>query len=182
MNISRIKTLMPFYWDLLDKGAVAWQYLDTWKSDGYRWRKLQPILGAQPYTIYKWISRKSMPAHKMGLRCKFKRSEVVAGVLRKMGVRFQVPHEDNEIICDFHLPGPPRIAIECKANPDRDWDRTLTTVALFHKDLFCDKVIVVTAFKKGDLEESIRSRLKDSRMELISIKSLKSRLQAALKK
>ena len=69
--------------------------------------------------------------------------EVVAGVLKKMGVRFQVPHEDNEIICDFYLPGPPRIAIECKVNPNRDWDRTLTTVAILKKHFDLSTVLIV---------------------------------------
>jgi excisionase family DNA binding protein len=33
-------------------------------------------LGVNPDTIYKWITRKSMPAHKVGRRWKFKASAV----------------------------------------------------------------------------------------------------------
>lgn len=44
-----------------------------------RWLSVEEIaahLGVQPDTIYKWISRKSMPVHKVGRLWKFKCSEV----------------------------------------------------------------------------------------------------------
>ncbi len=44
-----------------------------------RWLSVDEIaahLGVNPDTIYKWITRKSMPAHKLGRLWKFKATEV----------------------------------------------------------------------------------------------------------
>jgi len=44
-----------------------------------RWLSVDEIaahLGVNPDTIYKWITRKSMPAHKLGRLWKFMASEV----------------------------------------------------------------------------------------------------------
>ena len=48
-----------------------------------RWLSVNEIaehLGVNPDTIYKWITRKSMPAHKLGRLWKFLASEVDAWV------------------------------------------------------------------------------------------------------
>ena len=44
-----------------------------------RWLSVAEIaeyLGVKRYTIYKWIERKRMPAHKLGRLWKFRREEV----------------------------------------------------------------------------------------------------------
>ena len=44
-----------------------------------RWLSVDEIavyLGVKRDTVYKWIARKSMPAHKVGRLWKFRRSEV----------------------------------------------------------------------------------------------------------
>jgi excisionase family DNA binding protein len=38
--------------------------------------EIADYLGVKPGTIYKWITRKGMPAHKVGRLWKFKTSEV----------------------------------------------------------------------------------------------------------
>lgn len=48
-----------------------------------RWLSVEEIgtdLGVKRDTVYKWISGKSMPAHKIGRLWKFKRDEVDAWV------------------------------------------------------------------------------------------------------
>jgi len=45
-----------------------------------RWLICWPRLGVNPDTIYKWIERKKMPAHKVGRLWKFKVSEVDAWI------------------------------------------------------------------------------------------------------
>lgn len=48
-----------------------------------RWLSVDEIaayLGVKRYTIYKWIERKNMPAHKVGSLWKFKRDEIDAWV------------------------------------------------------------------------------------------------------
>jgi excisionase family DNA binding protein len=49
-----------------------------------RWLSVEEIadyLGIKRDTVYKWIERKEMPAHKIGSLWKFRRSEVDAWVL-----------------------------------------------------------------------------------------------------
>lgn len=44
-----------------------------------RWLSVDEIaahMGVNPETVYKWIERKKLPAHKMGRLWKFKASEV----------------------------------------------------------------------------------------------------------
>ena len=44
-----------------------------------RWLSVNEIaayLGVKRYTIYKWIERKHMPAHKVGRQWKFRKEEV----------------------------------------------------------------------------------------------------------
>lgn len=44
-----------------------------------RWLSVEEIaahMGVNPDTVYKWIERKKLPAHKMGRLWKFKASEV----------------------------------------------------------------------------------------------------------
>ena len=57
-----------------------------------RWLSVDEIaahLGVNPDTIYKWITRKSMPAHKLGRLWKFLASEVDQWV--KGGLAAQEP-------------------------------------------------------------------------------------------
>lgn len=57
-----------------------------------RWLSVDEIaahLGVNPETIYKWITRKSMPAHKLGRLWKFLASEVDQWV--KGGLAAQEP-------------------------------------------------------------------------------------------
>jgi transcriptional regulator with XRE-family HTH domain len=102
--------------------------------------------------------------------------EAVAGVLRKMGVSFQGPHEDNEIICDFYLPGPPRIAIECKANPNRDWDRTLTTVAILKKHFDLSTLLIVVPNAES-IRKTDRVRINKDDGRIVPLSQLKKALK-----
>jgi excisionase family DNA binding protein len=52
---------------------------ETWMNMKERWLSVEEIaahLGVNPDTIYKWIERKKLPAHKMGRLWKFMASEV----------------------------------------------------------------------------------------------------------
>ena len=49
---------------------------DRWLSVG----ELAAYLGVKPDTVYTWIYKKGLPAHKMGRLWKMKRSEVDAWV------------------------------------------------------------------------------------------------------
>ena len=67
----------------------------------------------------------------------------VAQTLKDADIKYESPFSNSDVICDFLIPGPPRVAIECKANPTRDWDRTITSANLFMQELPCDRVLVV---------------------------------------
>ena len=69
--------------------------------------------------------------------------ESVAAALTEAGIAFQGPHQNQDIICDFFIPGSPSVAIECKSNPTRDWDRAITSGRLLRQELPCDQVVVV---------------------------------------
>jgi transcriptional regulator with XRE-family HTH domain len=69
--------------------------------------------------------------------------ESVAAALTEAGITFQGPHQNQDIICDFFIPGSPSIAIECKSNLTRDWDRTVTTVKLLTRKLEIDTALVL---------------------------------------
>jgi excisionase family DNA binding protein len=59
-----------------------------------RWLSVDEIaahLGVNPDTIYKWIDRKKMPAHKLGRLWKFLASEVDAWVLKGLAGRHNGP-------------------------------------------------------------------------------------------
>jgi excisionase family DNA binding protein len=55
-----------------------------------RWLSLEEIaehLGVSKDTIYRWIAKKQMPAHKVGKLWKFKISEVDEWVVKRRGGR-----------------------------------------------------------------------------------------------
>ena len=101
--------------------------------------------------------------------------EQVLDVLNESGVSFQSPHQNEDIICDFFIPGPPRIAIECKSNPRRDWNRTLTSANLFRSELPCERVLVAVPDLK-EVSSDDRKRAKSVSVEIISINKLASKL------
>lgn len=82
----------------------------------------------------------------------------------------------NEIICDFYLPGPPRIAIECKANPNRDWDRTLTTVAILKKHFDLSTVLIVVPNAES-IRKTHRDRINKDDGRIVSLSQLKKALK-----
>jgi len=69
--------------------------------------------------------------------------EQVNQTLTKIGLPYERNCRTGDLICDFLISRPLRIAIECQFNVDRDLDRTLATVSLFQKELEIDEVIVV---------------------------------------
>jgi hypothetical protein len=102
--------------------------------------------------------------------------EQVAADLQQSGVTFLGPHQHQEIICDFFVPGPPSIALECKANPHRDWDRTLTSAQLFRAELPCDQVVVVVP-SLAKISSDDQARLAKANVQLVPQANLLSILQ-----
>jgi len=64
-----------------------------------RWLSVDEIathLGVKRDTIYIWIERKGMPAHKLGRLWKFQKDDVDGWVVRSAGTYGEkTPHEDD---------------------------------------------------------------------------------------
>jgi transcriptional regulator with XRE-family HTH domain len=69
--------------------------------------------------------------------------DTVEGILKESGLSYERGFRGEQIICDIFIPGPPKVAIECKYNVKRDWDRTLATAHVLKEGFSCDAVIVV---------------------------------------
>ena len=104
--------------------------------------------------------------------------ESVAATLTEAGVSFQGPHQNEDIICDFFIPGTPSTAIECKSNPTRDWDRTITSARLFRVALPCDRVLVAAPYDARALDGKLQQRLKQSEIQIVHFSKLGDYLRA----
>jgi transcriptional regulator with XRE-family HTH domain len=82
--------------------------------------------------------------------------QAVEKVLKDTGVIYEHPYRREPYICDFYVPGPPSIAIECKFNVNRDWDRTVATVRLLKEQMGCNRVLITIPFE-NDLAQSHRT-------------------------
>lgn len=75
------------------------------------------------------------------------RSDVEA-VLREAGLSFEKDFRNDPFICDFMLDlHGRRVAIDCKYNVNRDWDRTYATVKLLRENLPCDEVVIAIPYE-----------------------------------
>lgn len=100
--------------------------------------------------------------------------ERVQAILADCGFPFQHHYREGAYICDFYLPGPPRIAIECKANIGRDWDRTVTTANLLLEELPCEEVLIVVPESQN---YSLQSQDLSKGCHVCSLDSLKTNLK-----
>ena len=69
--------------------------------------------------------------------------------LLRTGLFFERAHRHKNIICDFLLPGPPHIAVDCKYNLNRGWDRTVTSVKFLKEHLDLEIVLIVVPYENG---------------------------------
>lgn len=99
--------------------------------------------------------------------------ESVATALTDAGVAFQGPHQNQDIICDFFIPGSPSVAVECKSNPTRDWDRTITSARLFLSELPCDEVLVAVPSLEA-ISKNDQKRVRAASVEIIPLSKLSS--------
>lgn len=84
----------------------------------------------------------------------FKRS--VARELDKAGIAYQQDYCEGIYSTDFLIErGGKRIAVECKANVERDLERAAMTAKLLRVELGCDPIITVVPF---DISDSLSER------------------------
>lgn len=72
--------------------------------------------------------------------------ESVARTLADAGLSFESYARNGSVVTDFLLSSPIRIAVECKFNVNRDWEREICTAQLLRQQLPCDRVLVVVPY------------------------------------
>lgn len=91
--------------------------------------------------------------------------------LDRAGIYFERSHRQENIICDFLLPGPPRIAVDCKYNLNRDWDRTVTSVKLLKEHLNLEEVLIVVPYE-NDTTFAEADRITEQGGKIVSVADL----------
>lgn len=101
----------------------------------------------------------------------------VEAVLRESNLEYQTDFRVDPFICDFmvHLRGR-KIALDCKYNVNRDWDRTYATVKLLRENLPCDQVIVAIPYE-NELARKARDEIGRAGGKVVPLESLTSYLK-----
>lgn len=95
--------------------------------------------------------------------------------LDRTGLFFERAHRQENIICDFLLPGPPRIAVDCKYNLNRDWDRTVASVRLLKEHLDLEVVLIVVPYE-NDTTLAEADRITEQGGKIVSVADLEASL------
>lgn len=96
--------------------------------------------------------------------------------LFRTGLFFERAHRHENIICDFLLTGPPRIAVDCKYNLNRDWDRTVTAVKLLKEHLNLEVVLIVVPYE-NDTTFAEADRITEQGGNIVSVADLEVALK-----
>ncbi len=96
--------------------------------------------------------------------------------LARTGRYFERSHRQEKIICDFLLPGPPRIAVDCKYNLNRDWDRTVASVNLLKEHLDLEIVLIVVPYE-NDTTLAEADRITEQGGKIVSVADLEVTLR-----
>ena len=98
----------------------------------------------------------------------------VESVLTDLGIIFDKDFRNDPFICDFmlELQGR-RVAIDCKYNVNRDWDRTYATVKLLRENLPCDEVVIAIPYE-NDQARKARNGIESVGGRIIDVKELQN--------
>lgn len=99
--------------------------------------------------------------------------------LDRTGLFFERAHRHESIICDFLLPGPPRIAVDCKYNINRDWDRTVASVKLLKEHLDLETVLIVVPYE-NDTTLGEADRVTEQGGKIVSVADLEQTIRLIL--
>jgi transcriptional regulator with XRE-family HTH domain len=74
----------------------------------------------------------------------------VARTLQDAGIKYETNVINGSVVTDFLVErNGRRIAIECKFNVNRDWEREVATARLLRERLPCDQVFIVIPYMNG---------------------------------
>jgi transcriptional regulator with XRE-family HTH domain len=99
--------------------------------------------------------------------------------LDRTGLNFERAYRQDNIICDFLLPGPPRIAVDCKYNLNRDWDRTVASVRLLKEHLDLERVLIVVPYENDTTLAEV-DRITEQGGKIISVADLEQAIRLIL--
>ena len=100
--------------------------------------------------------------------------EDVERVLKDAGVSYERDFRNDPYICDFLLSLDGRqVAIECKYNVNRDWDRAITSIRLLRDGLPCDDVFIVIPYE-NELAREAGEKVTRGNGRILSLENLKS--------
>lgn len=97
--------------------------------------------------------------------------ESVHRVLSEAGISFESYARSGNVVTDFLISGRSRIALECKFNVNRDWEREACTAHLLRTHLPCESVIVVVPYL-NDLATQFATSLSQFGARVVSISDL----------
>ena len=100
----------------------------------------------------------------------------VEALIRESKLKYQTDFRVDSFICDFlvQLRGR-KIAIDCKYNVNRDWDRTYATVRLFRDHLPCDEVVIAIPHE-NDLSRKALGEIQSVHGRIVEVRELKKHL------
>ena len=94
-------------------------------------------------------------------------------VLKEAKLKYEKHFRVDPFICDFMLDlGGRRVAVDCKYNVNRDWDRTYATVKLLREQLPCDEVIIAIPYE-NELARKARDEIESVGGRILSLENLK---------
>lgn len=132
----------------------------------------RPILDEEIERVTRYLEVKSMSVA-------FKKD--VEALLQGFNLKYQSDFRADPFICDFLVTiGSDRVAIDCKYNVNRDWDRTYATVKLLRENLPCDEVIVAIPYE-NELARKARSEIENLGARLLSLENLSYLFRKATK-
>lgn len=96
----------------------------------------------------------------------------VEAILARSGLKFTRYYRNDPFVTDFLIEtGQRRVAIECKYNVNRDWDRAVVTARLLREQLPCDRVLVVVPYI-NDLTRERQPDLEAAGGQLVAVADL----------
>lgn len=97
----------------------------------------------------------------------------VEAVLKASRLPYKRDFRADPFICDFLVENVARrVAVECKYNVNRDWDRTYATVKLLKENLPCDEVVIAVPYE-NELARIARDEIACAGGKIASLENLR---------
>lgn len=100
-------------------------------------------------------------------------ADAVERELIRLGLNYERNVFAGDLVADFVIRvARSKVAVECKYNVSRDWDRTFPTVKLLQEGLPCDEVVIAIPYE-NELVRKARDEIKSVGGQIVSLENLK---------